>query len=273
MPPEPNSNNFFRPITLEEYTADKQQENRLQIEQQHFLHPQISRTLSASAAADVLNATHLLAPDHLNNMQPSEHLNLELMSHQQILQVPNNKHSILITSGREQIHSNDNSMQVAAIQNNNFSNFSQIIQPQLLQNNINRPCSASLPPNNNPEALSPSCYSLHDFHHAAGNLFTSSTPDTDLSTPGPPEIRNPHSASNLYNTNLSQFVAQQLANQNTHNNEQLLQSLVTISTEDVQRPMSLPNYGLQQLQQFQQQQAELSQHTIPWNMNNPEEFS
>lgn len=279
MPPEPDSNNYFRPISSDEYAVDKQ--SQLQNDVQQQAHPQISRTFSASAA-DVLNETHFLAPDNLI-IQPSAHLNLELMSHQQhtqqILQLNNKSSAINVLMGprTEQTPcATVTSMQVPSLQNQNFATFSQIVQHQqgIFPVSLNRPCSASLPQNNDPKALSPACYSLHDYHHTAGDLFTSSTPDTDLSTPGPPHERNPHSVNNLYNSNLSQFEAHQLANQNTNNtNEHILQSLSTIS-EDIQRPMSLPNYGVQQQVQQFQQQADLSQlqNQMTWNINNSQGF-
>uniref|UniRef100_A0A915D076 Uncharacterized protein n=1 Tax=Ditylenchus dipsaci TaxID=166011 RepID=A0A915D076_9BILA len=100
---------------------------------------------------------------------------------------------------------------------------------------------------NNPAetSLSPSCFSLHDFHHNAGdfNFNHTSTPDTDLSTPGPQLDRNPHSVSNIYSGG---------GGRHPHFGHQMVDSSQTNDPQmqDPQRPMSLPNYGnvLQQQQ-------------------------
>lgn len=144
--------------------------------------------------------------------------------------------------------------------------------------------------------LSPSCYSLNEFHHHSHHLGhhlqheSPATPDTDLSTPGPhlENLRTPNSVGNIFNTSTNEST-----NVNLHHHfgahhlsidERQLQAVTSSvflensdvlnilqNVEDpVQRPMSLPNYGgLNQIQQ-QMTHQQLSQH---YNLINTDQNS
>ncbi|KAI1732870.1 BTB/POZ domain-containing protein [Ditylenchus destructor] len=231
LPPE--STNVFRPITTEEYEKDQQVQRVMRARSQA---PETSHNLleqSQMRAQNEAPPMDMIAQQQQMIQQPQHphRPHLSMQQHQKAMSMDGHQ----MQGGLPNFHSHQHA--VNFLMSSQMGNQQQMgIGTQLLRERsfIERPSSASFPSHHPETALSPSCFSLTDFHH--NTAFASSTPDTELSTPGPQD-RNPHSVSNLYSVDGS-----------GHQHHLFTNPMNSLDTQQNQgdaqphRPMSLPPY-------------------------------